>query len=114
MIRREFSLVGGRSGWLLVSQVRHAHVSGDLASRCALDLGVEAGVRSQTEQARALIDLRQRLIVTIRHHDDGWAAWESAPQIDPEQGRPRSFVEMPLDDSLAIWSESIALAERRG
>jgi hypothetical protein len=48
------------------------------------------------------------------HHDDGWAAWEAAPKLDPEHGRPFSFLEMPLVAALAIWDASIVSARQFG
>jgi hypothetical protein len=48
------------------------------------------------------------LLVAAEHHDAGWQAWEDSAS-DPldEQGRPRDFLHMPLDDHLVIWRESI-------
>ena len=50
----------------------------------------------------------------IAHHDDGWAAWESEPKLNPAIGAPYSFLEMPLAESLVIWDSSIASARKFG
>jgi hypothetical protein len=48
------------------------------------------------------------LLVAAEHHDAGWRAWEdSTPNALDEDGRPRDFLHMPLDDHLAIWRASI-------
>jgi Protein of unknown function (DUF3891) len=95
MIRRELTMPGGKQLWLLVSQVAHARVSGEI-------------VRRWNEEFTA------EVVAAIAHHDDGWAEWEAAPKLDPEFGRPYSFMEMPLADALAIWSDSIASARKFG
>jgi hypothetical protein len=94
MIRRELEFADGRY-WLLVSQVEHAHVSGELVRHWKTEFAPE-------------------VVEAIRHHDDGWAAWEAEPKIDPKAGAPYSFLEMPLAESLAIWDASIAAARKFG
>jgi hypothetical protein len=95
MICREIESPDGTRNWLLISQVEHARVSGELA-RCWED------------------GFSQEVIDAIAHHDDGWAAWEAEPRINPAFGRPYSFLEMPLDEALAIWDDSIASARTFG
>ncbi len=48
------------------------------------------------------------VVPTIYRHDDGWRDWELAPTIDPANGRPRSFLEMPGEVAYEIWRQSIA------
>ncbi len=95
MIRREMMLADGAAIWLLVSQVEHAHVSGEVVQhwRDAFSPDVAEAVC---------------------HHDDGWATWEAAPKMNPEVGGPYSFLEMPLAESLTIWDESIAAGRKFG
>jgi hypothetical protein len=95
MIRREIELEEGERLWLLVSQVDHAHISGELTRQ-----GVE--------------HFSSEVIEAITHHDDGWATWEESPKLHPETGTPYSFLEMPLPESLAIWDQSIAAARKIG
>lgn len=37
-------------------------------------------------------------------HDIGMAEWDLAPTLNPETGLPHSFMEMPLDVHLELWS----------
>ncbi|HVT27369.1 MAG TPA: DUF3891 family protein, partial [Lacipirellulaceae bacterium] len=76
MIRRELKLTDGAANWLLVSQVEHAHVSGEL-------------VRYWRDA------FSSDVVEATWHHDDGWATWEVEPKLNPEVGGPFSFLEMP-------------------
>jgi hypothetical protein len=95
MIRREFELAEGERSWLLVSQVEHAHISGELTRH------------DKQGFAREVVE-------AVTHHDDGWSEWEAAPRLNPEVGGPYSFLEMPLAESLVIWDNSIAAARKFG
>jgi hypothetical protein len=95
MIRREITPADGEKLWLLISQVDHAHVSGELA-------------RNWREE------FTPEVIDAITHHDDGWAAWEAEPKLNPEISAPFSFLEMPVAAALVIWDHSIAAAEKFG
>src|SRR5215213_7360998 len=95
MIRREIELTEGEKLWLLVSQVDHAHISGELTNQDSRGFSHE-------------------VVEAIRHHDDGWAQWEAAPRMNPEVGGPFSFLEMPLTEALAIWDNSTAAARQFG
>lgn len=95
MIRRKTTFEDGAAGWLLISQIEHARISGEIA--------------------RAWRDrVPQEAIDAITHHDDGWAEWEASPHIHPERGRPLSFSEMPVAEALDIWNRSIDAAHRFG
>ena len=91
----------GAESWTLISQVEHARLSGMLAE--AWDPALFS-----------MFPCRGELLAAIYHHDDGWAAWERSPGIDPQTGRPLNFTEMPLVESLAIWRDSISSAGRHG
>jgi hypothetical protein len=95
MIRREIELEEGERLWLLISQVEHARISGELTRQLA--------------QAPP-----HEVVEAISHHDDGWTDWESAPKLNPEIGGPYSFTEMPLTEALVIWDGSIAAARKFG
>ncbi len=95
MIRREISSANGARLWLLVSQVEHAHVSGEFARNWRAEF-------------------TRDVIAAITHHDDGWAAWEAEPRLNPEIGAPFSFLEMPVPAALVIWDHSIAAAGEFG
>src|SRR5690606_5366992 len=47
-------------------------------------------------------------------HDDGWAGLGADPPVDPVLGCPYSFLDIPREDSLRVWSDSIQLARRHG
>lgn len=99
MIRRDLPLASGEPGWALVSQIEHARLSGQLARQVASLPGTAED--------------RRQVVAAIDRHDDGWAASDAQPPLD-EHGRPRSFMEMQLDDSLAIWTASVDQAEQIG
>jgi hypothetical protein len=95
MIRREITSPDGARLWLLISQVEHARISGELTQNW------------QEAFTPEVID-------AVAHHDDGWAAWEAEPKLNPKIGAPFSFLEMPLPAALVIWDHSIAAAEKFG
>lgn len=105
MIRREVRFADGAPQWLLISQVEHARLSGELAKRCINCFG---------NHKDSLQDVRQELLQAISHHDDGWLDWETQPRLDPELGRPLSFMELPLAEALGIWERSIVVASEVG
>ncbi len=87
--------------WILIPQIEHAHLAGALA-------------KAWGDSSLAALQPHEEVIQAIRHHDDGWSDWDAAPDVDPAIGRPRSFVEMSLDESIDIWRRSIFLACSRG
>jgi hypothetical protein len=95
MIRREITSPNGDKLWLLISQVEHARVSGEITANW------------REEFTDDVVD-------AIAHHDDGWASWEADPKLNPEIGAPFSFLEMPVAAALVIWDHSIAAAEKFG
>lgn len=90
MIRRETP-----DGWLLISQVDHARLAGDLAAAWGNDRVPG-------------LPLEEWLIPAIRDHDEGWRSWEAAPTLN-DGGVPRQFTEMPAAEAAAIWTASIDL-----
>ena len=102
MIRREVTSGDGPPDWLLISQLQHAHLAGSLAERW------------QFWSDDQLSSVRSELVAAIYHHDDGWMKWERHPKLRQEDNAPLSFLEMPLDDSLQIWGESIDRSVRLG
>lgn len=95
MIRRKITFADGAAGWLFISQVEHARVSGEIT-------------RAWSEA------FSQEAIDGITHHDDGWTEWEASPRIDLTRGRPQSFLELPIAEALGIWNRSIEAASRFG
>ncbi len=85
------------SGWLLIGQIEHARISAEMAANLTSQAPLDALV---TE--------------IIRHHDDGWRAWDEEPAFDHANGRPYDFREMPSRSKNQIWSRSIEEAARFG
>lgn len=113
MIRRNMPLGEEPKKWHLISQVEHARVSAELAQLWGnhqFDPLICPPASDSVERQC----VRQELLDAIAHHDDGWVAFEADPAIDAVQGRPYTFYELPLDESLAIWGDSITLASRYG
>lgn len=48
------------------------------------------------------------LAVSSRRHDDGWAVWERSPSLDPETGRPRSFLDVQVPLHLHFYRACIS------
>lgn len=86
---------------MLISQIEHARAAGRLAEHWG-------------GPGFAPLWPRSELLWAIFHHDDGWAGWDESPGVEPASEKPRSFTEMEIRDSLAIWSGSIAEARRAG
>ncbi len=101
MIRRTDVDSSHQDRWILISQVEHARLSGVLAETWG-------------QPPFAPLEPRDEVVAGVLHHDDGWSAWEVAPKVDAQSGSPLDFTEMPMADSLAIWRESIASAEKIG
>jgi hypothetical protein len=95
MIRRELTLNDDSALWLLIPQVDHARVSGELVRNWREEFSLD-------------------VLDAIAHHDDGWEMWETEPKLNPTIGAPFSFLEMPLAESLTIWDRSIAAARKFG
>lgn len=85
--------------WLLISQVDHARLAGEIAA---------AWGNNETPP----LPCPEWLVTAVRCHDDGWREWEGSPRIDPASGRPRDFLEMLMVEATAIWSWSIAACAR--
>lgn len=83
----------------LIPQSIHAALSGDLASHWGKGDFLPLVHPEVTWPA-------------IFHHDDGWIAADKNPAIDPETGRPQSFMHFPVPQSQAIWTQSIEGAAR--
>lgn len=43
-------------------------------------------------------------------HDIGWLTWERTPTLNPQTGRPHSFMEVPTEVHVSLWSNAKQLA----
>lgn len=79
------------TGYLAISQPAHAWVSQQLASVWG------------NEQFGELSP-REDVILAAGQHDIGWLEWELAPALNPETGRPQTFMQISTSDHLDIWT----------
>ena len=76
---------------VVIGQASHAWLSGQLA-------------RAWGGDAVAPVEPREEVCLAAEQHDVGMALWDLAPSLNPETGRPRSFLEMELAVHLALWT----------
>jgi hypothetical protein len=80
--------------WQLVRQPDHADLSGQFARAWGGD--DVAPVRNAGSLALA-----------ATRHDDGWAVFDRRPAWDPDNGRPRNFLDVPIRSHLAFYRACI-------
>jgi hypothetical protein len=78
---------------ICIGQASHAWVSGQLARRW----GNERFARP---------DPFDEVCLGAEQHDVGMAEWDLAPELNPDTGRPRSFMQMPLLTHLDLWTKA--------
>jgi hypothetical protein len=71
-----------------IGQPAHAWLSGQLARNWVLDR----------------VEPWEEVCLAAEQHDVGMAAWDAAPELNPGTGRPYSFIEMPLETHLRLWT----------
>ncbi|MEA2271182.1 MAG: hypothetical protein QOC64_3792 [Solirubrobacteraceae bacterium] len=80
--------------WQVVLQPDHAALSGQIAERWG------NGELAAPQPAASVA-------IASRRHDDGWAVWERAPQLDAS-GAPANFVNVQIPSHLAFWRAGAA------
>jgi hypothetical protein len=80
-------------GVLAIGQPSHAWLSGQLA-------------RAWGNQDFGWVNPFEEVCLAAEQHDVGWASRELDPLHNADTGLPRSFMEMPLDVHLRLWSEA--------
>jgi hypothetical protein len=80
-------------GLLCVGQASHAWVAGQLA-------------RAWGNASFAAPDPFEEVCLGAEQHDVGMAEYDLKPELDPETGGPRDFMNMPLATHLRLWSEA--------
>ena len=81
-----------RGDHLIIGQPAHAWVSGQLA-------------RAWGNEAFPAPEPREPVCLAAEQHDVGWADADLAPLLG-DDGRPRSFVEYPREQHVAIWRDA--------
>lgn len=77
---------------LAIGQASHAWLSGQLARAWG------------NEQFPAPAP-REEVCLAAAQHDVGWAEWDLHPTLNPKDGRPHSFMDMPdLTTHIELWS----------
>jgi hypothetical protein len=80
-------------GALAIGQLSHAWVSGQLARRWGNELVLPA-------------EPFEEVVLGAEQHDIGWALFDLEPRFNDQSGMPRSFLEMTVDEHLAIWRDA--------
>ncbi len=78
-------------GYLAIGQASHAWLSGQLA-------------RAWGNEEFGPVEPWEEVCLGAEQHDVGWAEWDLDPVIDPDTGRPFTFISLPLPEKLALWS----------
>jgi hypothetical protein len=82
-------------GVIAIGQASHAWMSGQLA-------------RAWGNDRFAAPEPREEVCLAAEQHDVGMAEWDLRPSLNPDTGRPRSFMELPVDVHVALWSAAPA------
>jgi hypothetical protein len=92
----------GGDAVLCIGQPAHAWVSGQLGAAWGNGLFPEQRPREE-------------VCLAATQHDLGMAASDADPELNPDTGWPASFLEMPVETHLRLWSAAprLALAQSR-
>src|SRR3954452_11694 len=77
--------------FLAIGQASHAWLSGQLA-------------RAWGNERFGAVEPWEEVCLGAEQHDVGWAEWDLEPKLDPETGRPYTFISLPLPEKLELWS----------
>src|SRR4051794_29659648 len=80
----------GDDGALAIGQLSHSWLAGQLA-------------RAWGNDRFGGVDPREEVVLGAEQHDIGWALFDLELRFNPDTGLPRSFLELTVDDHLAIW-----------
>jgi hypothetical protein len=82
-----------KQGKIAITQPMHAWVSGQLA-------------RAWGNERFGEVAPLEEVCLGAEQHDVGHAAWEQSPTLNPQTGLPYSFLEMPRQLHVQLWSEA--------
>jgi hypothetical protein len=88
-------------GWIAITQPMHAWLSGQLA-------------RVWGNERFGEVAPREEVCLGAEQHDVGHTAWEQAPALNPQTGLPYSFLELPRQVHLQMWSSAARLVLPQG
>jgi uncharacterized protein DUF3891 len=80
-------------GLLAIGQPSHAWISGQLA-------------RAWGNERFGSVWPWEEVCLAAEQHDVGMAEWDLEPELDPDTGGPRSFMAMPLETHLTLWTRA--------
>jgi hypothetical protein len=80
-------------GYVAIGQASHAWISGQIA-------------RAWGNERFGEVEPWEEVCLGAEQHDVGWALWDLDPKIDPETGRPHTFISLPLPEKLELWSRA--------
>jgi hypothetical protein len=80
-------------GALAIGQLSHAWLSGQLA-------------RAWGNERFTAPEPREEIVLGAEQHDVGWALFDLEPRFNAESGLPRNFLELTVDEHLAIWRDA--------
>jgi hypothetical protein len=83
----------GDDGALAIGQLSHSWLAGQLARGWGNERFGGGGPREE-------------VVLGAEQHDIGWALFDLGPRFNPDTGLPRSFLELTVDDHLAIWRDA--------
>jgi hypothetical protein len=84
-----------------IGQPAHAWLSGQLA-------------RNWGNERFPAPEPREEVCLAAEQHDVGMAGWDAEPSLNPSTGLPQSFMEMPTDVHLDLWTRAPQLALVQG
>lgn len=88
-------------GRIAITQPAHAWLSGQLA-------------RAWGNDSFGTVEPREEVCLGAEQHDVGHTSWEQAPVLNPQTGLPYSFLELPRQEHVRLWSGAARLVLPQG
>jgi hypothetical protein len=76
---------------IAIGQASHAWLSGQLA-------------RAWGNERFGAVEPWEEVCLGAEQHDLGWAMWDIRPTLNPDSGLPYTFIELPIQPKLDLWS----------
>ena len=81
------------NGALAIGQLSHSWLAGQLA-------------RAWGNARFGSVEPREPIVLGAEQHDIGWARFDLRPMFNPQTGLPRGFLELTIEEHLAIWRDA--------